>query len=65
MDYAIALQLITAGLNTITTIANYISKVREAAKQSGRLTPEQSKALDDLIANAPNKPEWKVDQPPI
>lgn len=55
MEYALAIQLIAGGLQAITVITNYIIKVRQAAQQSGRLTPEQSAELDKLIADAQTK----------
>jgi hypothetical protein len=53
-------EIIIAAINAGIMLIDLAMKAGATLKQSGELTPEQEKALDDAIAGLKDKPWWQV-----
>lgn len=51
--------IIFAAISAATQLIDFIAKAQTDLKQSGELTPEQEKELDDQIAGLKDSPWWK------
>jgi hypothetical protein len=61
MPIAALLALLPSVINAATTLVGFIQKTVTTLKQSGELTPEQEKALDDHITTLEAQPWWQPD----
>ena len=59
MGAGLILELLPVLISLITNGVATVAKIEAALKQSGEMTPEQEKELDDRIAALKASPAWQ------